>query len=73
MIIIDLLKARLTPKHNLRTRLWRVGGLVAVFLVTILIGNTVISKDRAVTWDMLGHDFLPFYYGGTCARTGHYE
>ena len=22
---------------------------------------------------MLGHDFLALYYGGTCARTGHYE
>ncbi|MGD0768962.1 MAG: glycosyltransferase family 87 protein [Tepidisphaeraceae bacterium] len=73
MRIIDVLKDRLTTRHDLRTRLWRVGGLVAVFLVTILIGNTFISKDRAITWDMLGHDFLPFYYGGTCARTGHYE
>lgn len=55
------------------TRLWRGGGLVAVFIVTLLIGNTLVSRERAVTWDMLGHDFLPFYYGGTCARTGHYE
>jgi hypothetical protein len=54
-------------------RLWRAGGLVAAFVVTLLVGNLFVSRERAVTWDMLGHDFLPFYYGGTCARTGHYE
>jgi hypothetical protein len=63
----------LGTNHPLHTRLWRGGGLVAVFIVTLLIGNAIVSRERAVTWDMLGHDFLPFYYGGTCARTGHYE
>jgi alpha-1,2-mannosyltransferase len=39
----------------------------------VLIANIFLSKDRAVTWDMLGHDFLALYYGGHCALTGHYE
>jgi hypothetical protein len=60
-------------RHPISVRLWRGGGLVAVFFGTLLIGNLFVSREHAVTWDMLGHDFLPFYYGGTCARTGHYE
>ncbi|MGD0540803.1 MAG: hypothetical protein ABSB33_04715, partial [Tepidisphaeraceae bacterium] len=48
-------------------------GLLVIFMLTMFVCNCVISKDRAVTWDMLGHDFLAFYYGGTCARTGHFE
>jgi hypothetical protein len=60
-------------RHPMSVRLWRGGGLVAVFFGTLLIGNLFVSREHAVTWDMLGHDFLPFYYGGTCARTGHYE
>ena len=73
MPILHVVKSFVSSTHTLPTRLWRAGGLVAAFLLTILIGNSLLSKDRAVTWDMLGHDFLPFYYGGTCALTGHYE
>lgn len=72
MKIIDALKVRLTTKRALRTRLWRVGGLLAVFMWTMFVVKCVSGKDR-LTWDKLGHDFLAFYYGGTCARTGHYE
>src|SRR5277367_6714962 len=55
---------------NLRARLWRGGGLVAIFLATMCVGNFVIPSDRAFTKNMLGSDFLAFYYGGTCVRTG---
>jgi Glycosyltransferase family 87 len=73
MAIIALLKDRFTKKRDLRTRLWRGGGMIFVFMFTMFVGNFFLGKDRAVTWDMLGHDFLAFYYGGTCARTGHFE
>ncbi len=73
MAIIELIKRRITTGRDLRTRLWRAGGLLVVFMLTMFVCNCVIPKDRAVTWDMLGHDFLAFYYGGNCARTGHYE
>jgi hypothetical protein len=72
MKIIDALKARLTKKRELRTRLWRAGGLLAAFMWTLFVAKCVSGTDRT-TWDKLGHDFLAFYYGGTCARTGHYE
>jgi hypothetical protein len=73
MAIFARIKKRFATRRDLRTRLWRAGGLLAIFMLTTLVCNCVISKDRAVTWDMLGHDFLAFYYGGTCARTGHFE
>jgi hypothetical protein len=71
--IVTFLKNRFNKKRDLRTRLWRGGGMIFVFMSTMFVGNFFIGKDRAVTWDMLGHDFLAFYYGGTCARTGHFE
>ena len=40
---------------------------------TFVGGNFLIAHDRAVTRDMLGHDFLAFYTGGTFARLGHHE
>jgi hypothetical protein len=61
------------PRRSLRTRLWRAGGLVGVFVLTFFIGNFFIPRDKAVTRQMLGHDFLAFYYGGTCARTGQLD
>jgi hypothetical protein len=64
---------RLPSRHTLRTKLWRTGGLLAIFIGTMMIGNAIIPADKAVTWDMLGHDFLCFYFAGTSARTGHYE
>lgn len=67
------IKNRLGPRRDMSTVLWRRGGLVGVFLLTMYVGNCFVSHDRAVTSDMLGHDFLAFYYGGYCARTNHYE
>ena len=65
--------AQKAARRDPRIFLWKAGGLVAVFLLTFIVGNFCISKDRAVTRRMLGHDFLVFYFGGTCARTGQYQ
>jgi hypothetical protein len=73
MRFVLAIKKRLFVKRDLTTTLWRRGGLVAAFLLTIIVGNNFVPINRAVTWDMLGHDFLALYYGGNCALTGHYE
>src|ERR1700704_2704074 len=56
-----------------RTRLWQGGVALAVCILTMAIGNNFLSADRAVNSDMLGLDFLPFYAGGTFARTGRFD
>lgn len=43
-----------------------------VFL-TFAVGNVFLSNDKAVTREMLGHDFLAFYTAGTFARTGQFD
>ena len=67
MRFVLAIKKRLFVKRDLTTTLWRRGGLVAAFLLTIIVGNNFVPINRAVTWDMLGHDFLALYYGGNCA------
>jgi hypothetical protein len=57
----------------IRKRLWKAGGLIAAFFLTAIVCNFFISPDKAVSRQMLGHDFLAFYAGGTFARTGHFE
>ncbi len=42
-------------------------------LLTIIIGNQFIPKDKAVTREMLGHDFLAFYTAGSFIRNGRYH
>jgi hypothetical protein len=59
--------------HPIRRRLWKGAGLCLAFVLTIIIGNFFIPADRAVTRQMLGHDFLPFYAAGTFARTGRFD
>ena len=56
-----------------RTRLWQAAGALVLIVSTFLVGNLVIDRSRAVTSDMLGHDFLAFYTAGTFARLGQYE
>ena len=56
---------------RVRTRLWQGGGLLGVFLLTLILGNFFLSNDRAVTRGMLGYDFTAFYAGGTFVREGH--
>jgi hypothetical protein len=58
---------------DIRRRLWKSGGLLAIFILTLIVTNFFMPSDRAVTRDMLGHDFLPFYTAGTMARQGNYQ
>jgi hypothetical protein len=53
-----------------RTRLWQGGIGLAIAILTMAIGNIFVAPDKAVTANMLGLDFLPFYAGGALARTG---
>jgi hypothetical protein len=73
MNAISTLKNRFLATRPIPTTLWRRGGLIAVFMATLLTGNLFLSPARSITSDMLGHDFLALYYGGACARTGHTE
>ncbi len=57
----------------LRKRLWKTGGLLVIFVLTFIVVNLFLPAGKAVTRHDLGLDFLAFYYGGTCARTGHFE
>ncbi|MGA3067336.1 MAG: glycosyltransferase family 87 protein [Tepidisphaeraceae bacterium] len=63
---------RLSPPPTLIT-FWKAGGIMFLVILTFIIGNFCIKPDKAVHRNMLGHDFLAFYYGGTCALTGHTE
>jgi Glycosyltransferase family 87 len=51
-------------------RLCLTGSILAMFLLTLVIGNSFIAKDRSVTRQMLGHDFLAFYTAGSFVRQG---
>jgi hypothetical protein len=42
----------------------------AIFIATLAVGNAFIARQRAVTANMLGHDFMPFYMAGTYVRQG---
>jgi hypothetical protein len=57
-------------RASLCKRLWFGGGILATFLLTLVIGNQVIARDRSVTRQMLGHDFLAFYTAGSFVRQG---
>jgi hypothetical protein len=46
-------------------RLWKTGGAVAIFLLTLLAGNAFVPAQERLTNGMLGHDFLAFYTAGT--------
>ncbi|HUB27414.1 MAG TPA: glycosyltransferase family 87 protein [Tepidisphaeraceae bacterium] len=60
--------------HPLRRRFWKAGTLIALFIGALLICDPFFSPPRkAVTRDMLGHDFLVFYAAGKLARTGQYH
>jgi len=44
-----------------------------MFLLTLAIGNSLVSPARSVTRSMLGHDFLAFYTAGHFARIGQLQ
>jgi hypothetical protein len=72
----DILAMRSVPfvsifrRASVCKRLWMSGGVIAVFLLTLVIGNQFIAADRSVTREMLGHDFLAFYTAGSFVRDG---
>jgi hypothetical protein len=53
-----------------RQRFWMAGSALAVFLLTLVIGNHFLGTDKSVTRQMLGHDFLAFYTAGSFVRQG---
>lgn len=57
----------------LSNRLWQGVGLVAVVVLTLVVGNMFLPRERAVGGEMLGHDFLAFYTAGTLAREGEFS
>ena len=56
--------------YSTTKKLWLAGSCVAFFVATLAIGNCFLSEDRAVTRQMLGHDFQVFYTAGTFVTTG---
>jgi hypothetical protein len=73
---ISALAIKLFPalrSNSPRRRLWLAGSAMALFLVTLLIGNLCIPRDKAVTREMIGHDFLAFYTAGALVRQGQYR
>ena len=56
-----------------RKRLWLGGSALAMFLLTLLLGNGLIRPARAVTRANLGHDFLAFYTAARFVRDGRYH
>ncbi len=54
----------------MRKRLWQLSMLLATATLTFIIGNAFCAPDKAVTRQMLGHDFLAFYTAGTFVREG---
>ena len=55
---------------RMRTRLWQAGVALAIMILTMAASNRFSPPDKAVTTNMLGLDFLPFYTSGAFARTG---
>ena len=70
-VAAGLSSSALTPSPlPWRKGLWKAGIAWAVFVLTLAVGNAFISRNRAVTANMLGHDFMAFYTAGTCVREG---
>ncbi len=63
----------LFPVAPIRKRLWKLGFAAAVLLLTFTIGNAMIPRDKAVTGNMLGHDFMAFYTAGHFVATEQYD
>jgi alpha-1,2-mannosyltransferase len=46
-------------------RFWLPALALALFLLTLLIGNFALPQSKRVTSNLVGHDFLAFYTAGT--------
>jgi hypothetical protein len=60
-------------RGNLRKRLWLGGSALGLVLLVFVVGNAFIPRDKAVTRQMLGHDFLAFYTAGSFVNQGRYR
>jgi alpha-1,2-mannosyltransferase len=60
----------LTPTSPLRKRLWLGGAGLVVFLLTLVVGNFTLPRDKRLTSSMVGHDFLVFYTAGQFLNEG---
>jgi len=58
------------PAHPLRKKLWLAAGGLTLFVMTLAIGNSLIDRQKAITADAVGHDFLAFYTAGHFLREG---
>src|SRR6185503_6917075 len=56
-----------------RKRLWQGAIALLVVVLTFTIGNALVPRNRAVTREILGQDFLAFYTAGTLAREGRFD
>ncbi|MBC7782618.1 MAG: DUF2029 domain-containing protein [Burkholderiales bacterium] len=54
----------------MRKRLWQYSVLLATATLVFVLGNAFLPVEKAVSRQMLGHDFLAFYTGGTFVREG---
>jgi Glycosyltransferase family 87 len=57
-------------RANPRKKLWFAGCGLGIFLLVLVVGNQFIARDKSVTREMLGHDFLAFYTAGSFVRDG---
>ena len=53
--------------------MWLASGLLGAFILSLVVSNFFIPQDKAVTRQMLGHDFLAFYAAGSFVRDGRYH
>jgi hypothetical protein len=60
-------------RANPRKRLWLGGSALGLVLLVFVVGNAFIPRDKAVTRQMLGHDFLAFYTAGSFVNQGRYR
>ena len=61
------------PAHPLRKKLWLAAGGLTLFVMTLAIGNSFIDRQKALTADAMGHDFIAFYTAGHFLREGRAE
>src|SRR4029078_5813129 len=57
----------------LRKRLWQGAIALACLVLTIATMNRFVARDKALTPQMMGNDFLPFYMAGTFVRDGRID
>lgn len=58
------------PVTGTQKWLWKGGLALALFVLTMTVGNFFAARDKQVTTKSAGHDFLAFYTAGTFVREG---